>query len=1169
MSDPNKENFCSISWHDFLTYTWLFPIRFLMQTFTLKEEIKNNSNVDLLLLLVLSSIFFWGGIFYIVLWIIIDHLETGYLVFFILINTFLAIVGYALIKCYRYTNKAIMGIVRVISMISLFNLVVLLFLTMFSGGLLSIVIIGYEIYAELGFTTEFIQDQPEPNSFLVHIIILTIPILLGAFGVMIGSLSILPIYFLTTTIHQASNSIVIGVFSLIHLILASIIYILYTFLPWGVTTLSTFVMLLYIWRIINDFFEKSFFPHWAENILISLCLILFVISVFIYIPRLSTTSMLLSSFGLLIGIFTGNTYLLILGGALRKDNFNTTNTQYFYLSHFWGISLILGSLIWGISSGIKNLELLAYALFIFAPIATGLVFYPFMILLHWQQAKQAKYLIINNLWIMRWQTFAYPLPFFKLLLSNYQKQHGIPATVKLIKILQLKTLQIKSLTNAIKYLAQQPIYAFEFCGHMAISSSIDSTLPLSQTGKAGESIACLIKKNNKEEERKKFSTYVTPYLSKSGFSLFKSNVKNNGIIEGDINLFEIIRDKSLNERVMYALTILQKCKQFTQFNDVCTILITLQQTSQARNIAELFTLEIVVPQKSPDWITPIWTCLNDIYPILKTLQEAYPTLSSENARRQLIQQTSKELEKIDWSKQPEYWANIAIELRQHWLTILEKAAEQAKEWLHLEITTPPQALFTGTNQLFLQLYNPSSILAQHIEVNLNTTDGLHLVSSTFKQRFLEEKSHCELLIPIEIEQAGSYQLQGTLTAEDLEGNPVHYTINETLLIENQEQNRYQIIEESPYETGAGLSTDEVFIGRQTVLTELYKFWQRPQGQIAVRIVGQRRIGKTSILNKIHRDASKHCPLIPIFVSFQGIADEYDFLRETSREMASSLNIKVERFDRDYARTDFKDFLNSTEVKNHLNNRRFLLLLDEADLMPQQGLGTLPGFLRDLMQQAKYPTLLLFCGTPNLLAMSEDYDSILFNTTQDFTISYLNESESKQLLQQPVQDELQFDDVVLSHAYRLTHGQPLLIQSLGYRVIKYFNEYVEHSERNNIVSLRDLNNAADNLIKEGSAAFTQSWSDTDDTSHLILSTLAWATDEDDQNRLKRTLDGIMLDLAEFQFTIERAKVFDCLEKLSKNEFLLNQGNTYQFSVPLYRRWILWRYPPEKLREAIGR
>jgi len=972
-----------------------------------------------------------------------------------------------------------------------------------------------------------------------------------------------------------------GIISLFYIVLANISFDLVTILSIeAIHFLFISISILFssfsFWLAASKFWEKITFPDWAVIIWVASWFILFPMAGFLYFPSLPLLQVPIHTFGVLIGLLIGGILgLLTFLEELKNDDYvtNGTGKQNFYLSYYWSISLILGSVAWWVSPENKqldqNLELLAYSLFAFAPIATGLVFYPIMLFLHWQQAKQAQCLIISNLWIMRWQTFAYPLPFFNLFFKNYQQKYSIPATIKLIKILQFKTLQIKSLASAAKYLAQQPAHALEFCGHIAISSSLETTLPLSQADKAGESIACLIKKNDKEEEEKKLSLYVTPYPPKSYASLFKLNKKNPNTIENDENPFEEIRNKPLNERTTYALSCLKECNNFSQVDDVHTILTTLQQASQAKSIAELFTLEIVIPQKSPDWITPIWTCINDIYLILKTLQEAYSTLSSENARRQLIQQTSKELEKIDWSEQPEYWANIAIELRQQWLTILDKAAEQAKEWLRLEITIPPQALFTGTNQLSLQVYNPSSLLAQHIEINLNTTDGLHLISSTFKQRFLEEKSHCELLIPIETEHVGNYQLQGTLTAEDLEGYPVYYTINETLRIENQEQNLYKIIDTIPYEIGAGLSTDEIFIGRQTVLAELYKFWQRPQGQIAVRIVGQRRIGKTSILNKIHRDASKHCPLIPIFVSFQGIADEYDFLRETSREMASSLNIKVERFDRDSARTDFKDFLSSTEVKNSLNNRRFLLLLDEADLMPQQGLGTLPGFLRDLMQQAKYPTLLLFCGTPNLLAMSEDYDSILFNTTQDFTISYLNETESKQLLQQPVQDELQFDDVVLSHAYRLTHGQPLLIQSLGYRVIKYFNEYAEHSERNNIVSLRDLNNAADNLIKEGSAAFTQSWSDTDDTSHLILSTLAWATDEDDQNRLKRTLDGIMLDLAEFQFTIERAKVFDCLEKLSKNEFLQNQGNTYQFSVPLYRRWILWRYPPEKLREAIGR
>ncbi|MCX7108535.1 MAG: hypothetical protein NTX45_00095 [Proteobacteria bacterium] len=83
--------------------------------------------------------------------------------------------------------------------------------------------------------------------------------------------------------------------------------------------------------------------------------------------------------------------------------------------------------------------------------------------------------------------------------------------------------------------------------------------------------------------------------------------------------------------------------------------------------------------------------------------------------------------------------------------------------------------------------------------------------------------------------------------------------------------------------------------------------------------------------------------------------------------------------------DFKDFL--LGLKPDLNGRRFLLMLDEADLIPQRSLGEdLSGFLRGLMQEPQYPVLLLFCGTHALKQLGREYYSILFNTAQFRTVS---------------------------------------------------------------------------------------------------------------------------------------------------------------------------------------
>jgi hypothetical protein len=50
-------------------------------------------------------------------------------------------------------------------------------------------------------------------------------------------------------------------------------------------------------------------------------------------------------------------------------------------------------------------------------------------------------------------------------------------------------------------------------------------------------------------------------------------------------------------------------------------------------------------------------------------------------------------------------------------------------------------------------------------------------------------------------------------------------------------------------------------------------------------VGQRHIGKTSLLNKIRRDGLLDTGLVPVLVNLQAQRGDYDFLGSVARKMA--------------------------------------------------------------------------------------------------------------------------------------------------------------------------------------------------------------------------------------------------------------------------------------------
>lgn len=145
-----------------------------------------------------------------------------------------------------------------------------------------------------------------------------------------------------------------------------------------------------------------------------------------------------------------------------------------------------------------------------------------------------------------------------------------------------------------------------------------------------------------------------------------------------------------------------------------------------------------------------------------------------------------------------------------------------------------------------------------------------------------------------------------------------------------------------------------------------------------------------------------------------------------------------------------------------------------------------------------------------------------------------------------------------------HYPALLLQSIGAALVDAFDAVVlEGGERSNYVNLNDLNRAADAVAHSANAAFEQHWADSDTATHRLLSVLDWAADE--INRPQLDLPGIEARAAEVRLGIAEGLSFKIVERLADEEILIRQGPTYRFAVPLYRRWVEWRWPPGRVRE----
>jgi len=851
-------------------------------------------------------------------------------------------------------------------------------------------------------------------------------------------------------------------------------------------------------------------------------------------------------------------------------------SQINFLSSFYSLFLILALAAWFPSPDTAGLNQKLDKLAIFLAIApflwTGLFLYPFTALIAlWQfRNNRVKTFTVDNLQLtapFRWQTFAYPLPKLRYYLFLLGKQQDASTAFNAIQQVQLWTLQMRASRQAAHDLASHPETALAFCGEMVIQTNASTTFQLAITGNMGRAVAIFaVPKKDSEKDEQPLRLWIgdLPQEKIREINLFGKNVKK--IPPPDwLKGFNTVQNAVLSKRIEYALNQLADCQHYKNINDFQLFLKTLLRFSEIKNIGTILAIAEtppVIPEKFPEWIQGGWSIIEILQKSLDRFTD-YRNLQSQEARRDFLKNFHKRINEIKLDSLPEYWQNIGTELIAHWIKIIDNEIEQARELLHLTIDLTTDNLILGRQLLNFRLHNPTHLIAEKLHITVQETEGVFWCISETRHSLLEGKDSTDLHLELQTDTAGIYIIRGQLTAQDLDGNVFKQPFDFQITVAHAGK-PYQIPDYQPYIVGEGLGDDRTFVGRTDLIHWLSSLWRQPQGKPTVVLIGQRRIGKTSLLHKIKRAGLDGTNLVPIFINIQDMSSEYDFLKTTSKMMAESLNIDKPLIDKQESYVDFKDFLETAEKS--LAGRRFLLMLDEADLITAKRLGDLlPDFLRSLMQQANYPTVLLFCGTYALKRSAWDYASILFNTAQFKTVSYLSAAESAEVLQKPTKNILEFNDFVLEQAYKLTRGQPLLLQSLGAIIIEEFNAAVRaDKKRNNYVNFKDLEQATQKLVQEqDNAAFIEHWTKCDTAIHRVLSSLAWATDE--INRPQLDIDGILSAMTENRLALPRKQVFDIIQNLVDEEILESAGLTYRFAVPLYRRWIAWRWPTTKVRE----
>jgi hypothetical protein len=359
--------------------------------------------------------------------------------------------------------------------------------------------------------------------------------------------------------------------------------------------------------------------------------------------------------------------------------------------------------------------------------------------------------------------------------------------------------------------------------------------------------------------------------------------------------------------------------------------------------------------------------------------------------------------------------------------------------------------------------------------------------------------------------------------------------------------------DNPYIIGVPLTDhQEVFVGRTDVsarIEELLLDRRRPP----LLLYGQRRVGKTSLLNNLGRLLPS--TVVPLFVDLQGPAsaasDHAGLLYNIARGMVDSArrqrSMVLPPLTRDALAIDpftcFDEWLD--EVEATLGGRTALLTLDEFEALENAIIKgrfdreAVLGTLRHLIQHR--PRFKMLLSGSHTLDEIQRWASYLINV-QTVHIGYLKDAEARQLVERPVKGfVLHYEPDALQYVLDLTRGHPFLVQLLCAEIVALKNAQAPDLRRQ--ARLADVEAAAQEALSVGSFFFADIEHNQVDASGLaVLRFLA--------SQQKGT--AVNQQALAHRFPDDLAHTLD---RLVRRELIERVDGSYRFQVELIRHWFV--------------
>jgi tetratricopeptide (TPR) repeat protein len=370
---------------------------------------------------------------------------------------------------------------------------------------------------------------------------------------------------------------------------------------------------------------------------------------------------------------------------------------------------------------------------------------------------------------------------------------------------------------------------------------------------------------------------------------------------------------------------------------------------------------------------------------------------------------------------------------------------------------------------------------------------------------------------------------------------------------------------NPYVSGNPVGDSSAFVGRDDILRAVLRVLRHPQ-ENAIVLYGQRRIGKTSILQTLETKLSTEGAYHPIFFDLQDKAQWP--LERVLQALAQKISDKLELPSPnlgDDPKTTFCQVWLPKLLSNLSQDSSLVLLFDEFDVLadPESEKAEAAFFLylRDLLTTyTKHLNLVFFIGRK-----VDDLSNIalsLFKGTHTERVSLLSHEDSVKLIRlSEANKSLNWSDDAIEKVWKLTCGHPFLTQRLCSHVWERL--YEDDPDESPTVTPKNIEAAIPDTLSASGNFLEWLWDGLPPAEQVVISALAGAGAKPmTENELEQVLreSGVQIVIRELQNAPRLLQDWDFIEPA-------NGG--YRFRVELQRRWIADYKPLSRVLEVLNR